>query len=237
MTPEERNLFQDGYSSGLVERIERMPDRRNVINNINNSPAARREIETALGPQRANELEARLRIDGVMDLARGAVQGNSTTARQLAEIGLAGGAYGLTAGSLTSPDPTAALTAALTYGLARGRGAINANVARQVAEMLASNDVNRLRTGMRIIAGNPAMMGALRNFDQAAAKTAAVQLTPAGQPGQAQAAPAPPQQPAQTDAPVAPFDPASIGARKAADGNHYVPDPNRPGKYLRVVVH
>jgi hypothetical protein len=27
------------------------------------------------------------------------------------------------------------------------------------------------------------------------------------------------------------------GARKAKDGHHYVPDPNRPGKYLLVVHH
>ena len=27
------------------------------------------------------------------------------------------------------------------------------------------------------------------------------------------------------------------GARKARDGHHYVPDPNRPGKHLLVVHH
>jgi hypothetical protein len=30
------------------------------------------------------------------------------------------------------------------------------------------------------------------------------------------------------------FDPSSIGARQAPDGNHYLPDPSRPGKYLMV---
>jgi len=30
------------------------------------------------------------------------------------------------------------------------------------------------------------------------------------------------------------FDPASIGARRAPDGRHYLPDPKRPGKYLMV---
>jgi hypothetical protein len=30
------------------------------------------------------------------------------------------------------------------------------------------------------------------------------------------------------------FNPASIGARKAPDGHHYLADPTRPGKYLRV---
>lgn len=31
------------------------------------------------------------------------------------------------------------------------------------------------------------------------------------------------------------FDPTTIGARQAPDGHHYLPDPARPGKYLRVV--
>jgi hypothetical protein len=32
-------------------------------------------------------------------------------------------------------------------------------------------------------------------------------------------------------------DPPVMGARKAKDGNHYLPDPARPGKYLMVVKH
>ena len=31
------------------------------------------------------------------------------------------------------------------------------------------------------------------------------------------------------------FDPTAIGAQQAPDGNHYLPDPKRPGKYLMVV--
>ncbi len=50
------------------------------------------QIQIALGPQRATELESMLRVENVMNMARGAVQGNSTTARQLFEMGLAGGA-------------------------------------------------------------------------------------------------------------------------------------------------
>jgi hypothetical protein len=33
------------------------------------------------------------------------------------------------------------------------------------------------------------------------------------------------------------FHPASIGAQQAPDGNHYLPDPTRPGKYVRVDWH
>lgn len=33
---------------------------------------------------------------------------------------------------------------------------------------------------------------------------------------------------------ISSFNPTSIGARQAPDGNHYLPDPSRPGKYLMV---
>lgn len=35
--------------------------------------------------------------------------------------------------------------------------------------------------------------------------------------------------------PTQPFDPTSIGAQQAPDGNHYLPDPSRPGKYMMVL--
>ncbi|MCK1465776.1 hypothetical protein IVB34_47710 [Bradyrhizobium sp. 2] len=106
MTPQERQLFQDGFVSRFVETLNQVGDRRNILNQIASSPAAREKLNVALGPQRAAELEAGLRVEGIMDLARNAVQGNSTTARQLAELGLAGGAYGLTgAVSIHSATP------------------------------------------------------------------------------------------------------------------------------------
>ncbi|MBR0967912.1 hypothetical protein JQ554_27115 [Bradyrhizobium diazoefficiens] len=73
MSPEERQLFQDGYISRLVQTIEKTGDRRNVVNQIMNSPAAREEMHVAIGPQRTKELEARLRVESIMDRMRGAV--------------------------------------------------------------------------------------------------------------------------------------------------------------------
>jgi hypothetical protein len=49
---------------------------------------------------------------------------------------------------------------------------------------------------------------------------------------QKQPAPTTPTSPAETPAPHT--TPPVEGARKAPDGNWYVPDPNRPGKYLQV---
>jgi hypothetical protein len=165
MSPNERQLFQDGYVSRLVETIEKNPDRRSVLNKISNSPAAREEIRVALGPQRAAEVEARLRVEGIMDLARPAVQGNSTTARQLHELHMAGGMGAGGIGTALVGGPVGLITAALVYGAARGQAVVDERVARHVARLLVSNDVRQLQRGIRIMSRNQNMMNAIRNAD------------------------------------------------------------------------
>lgn len=145
MSPLERQLFQDGFVDRFVQQVRESPDRRSILNQIAASPAARERLSIALGPGRARELTNLLRTESQMDLARGAVQGNSTTARQLAELGLAGGAYTAgTGGNILNPDPTALASAALVYGAARGRHAINSNVSREVARLLTSQNTGLL---------------------------------------------------------------------------------------------
>jgi hypothetical protein len=176
MSPNERQLFQDGYVSRLVETIEKTGDRRSVLNKIMQSPAAREEMNIALGPARAKEVEGRLRIEGIMDLARPAVQGNSTTARQLVELGLAGGVGGYDS---YKGDPQAVMHAALVYGAARGHRVVDERVARQVAKLLASDNVGQLQKGLRILTANKNMMGAIRNADAALGAIAARGAAPA----------------------------------------------------------
>jgi hypothetical protein len=175
MSPEERQLFQDGYVSRLVQTIEQTGDRRTILNKIAQSPAAREELNVALGPQRATEVEARLRIEGIMDLARPAVQGNSTTARQLVELGLAGGVGGYES---FNGDPQALMHAALVYGAARGHRVIDERVAREVARLLVSDDVKQLQRGIRLISKNKNMLGAIRNADAGLAAIAARGTSP-----------------------------------------------------------
>ncbi len=167
MSPVERQLFQDGFVSRFVETLDRVGDRRNILNQVASNPAAREKLEIALGRQRAAELEANLRVEGIMDLARTAVQGNSTTTRQLVELGLAGGVGGV--GYLTS-DPSAIMNAALMWGAARGHRAIDARVAARVAEMLTSQDPRMLLLGIQMIARNNNFMNALRTTDLALAR-------------------------------------------------------------------
>lgn len=167
MSPQERQLFQDGFVSEYIAALNKVGDRRSILNTIAASPAAREKLNIALGPQKAAELEAGLRVEGIMDLARNAVQGNSTTARQLAELGLAGGTYGMSGGGLNPfTDPAAVVNAALVYGAAKGHGKINEAVSRKVAELLTSSDPAKLVRGIQMVARNNALFSSLRSADK-----------------------------------------------------------------------
>jgi hypothetical protein len=181
LSPTQRQLFQDGFVDRLIQKVRMTNNCSNVAAQIGASDAAREQLDIALGPQKAKELMAFLHVENVMDGARKAVQGNSTTARQLFELGLAGGAGELLGGGFGNPlsDPTSYITTALIWGAAKGRAKINENVARQVAQLLTSGDANRINTAMRMIANSPRLFGAVKNTDAALAAIAArgAQLT------------------------------------------------------------
>jgi hypothetical protein len=139
MSAPERDLFREGFASTLINRVRELRDNRDVVKSIFGSPAARERINIALGSKQASELEAFVKGEEMMDRLRVAVQGNSTTARQLAELGLAGGA-GLVVSGGNPLDPKAIATGALIYGLRRGAAKIDSRVARRVGQMLASDD-------------------------------------------------------------------------------------------------
>lgn len=177
MSPTERQLFQDGFVSRYIDELNATGDRRNILNKIAEAPQAREKLNMVLGPNRAAEMEAGLRVEGIMDMARTAVQGNSTTARQLAELGFAGGAYGLgTGGNVLDPNPTAIMNAALVFAAAKGMGRVDQRVARRVAEMLTSNDPQVLTRGVQILARNQRMMDSLRSVDRRIAAAGAEQV-------------------------------------------------------------
>lgn len=161
MSPQERELFRQGFSARLIDDINNTRDRVNVLNKIGQSPEARNKLQVALGPQGYRNIEGFLTVEHAMDRFRGAL-GNSTTARQLVELGLAGGAgYGLSGGDLTTGG-AAALAAFLVR---KGGVRIDERVARRVAEMLTSNDPQVLAQGVRTAMNNRAIMNALRNLD------------------------------------------------------------------------
>lgn len=167
MTPEERTAFGFGFASQLLKAIAEVPikDRSTVATKaFLNSPAARERIEMALGPNGARRLEARVRLETMMEQTRAAVAGNSTTARQLIEAGLAGSVgYGITTGDLNPEHlSAAAITGAMLRGASRQ---IDARVARKVGELLATNDPKIIREAAEMVAKNPRLMDGVRRTD------------------------------------------------------------------------
>ena len=183
MSPAERELFARGYASNLAATIERQSDNRNVLNaTFLNNPAAQERARLALGPDRARQLEALLRAERVLDRARTNL-GNSTTARQLFEIGAAGGATAGAEGLLNQDiNPQHLLTAAIIGGFARrGAQVVDQRVARRVGEMLAADNPAVLARGVAVAARNPRILNALRRATSDAGTAATSVAVPAEQ--------------------------------------------------------
>jgi hypothetical protein len=171
MSDTEKQLFQDGFVSKYIDTLRQVGDTRNILDKINNSPAAKEKLQIALGRDGADKLEANLRVEGIMDYARKAVTGNSTTARQLAELGLAGTGAGV-GGYLSSGDinpigsPGAIASGVATLLATRGKVKIEGNVARKIADLLVSKNPNDLKRGVEIIRKSPQLMESLRGVDR-----------------------------------------------------------------------
>jgi hypothetical protein len=178
MSQPERDLFQRGFASELADRIERTGDRRNVVNSIFlGNPAARQRIEMALGRPRGRQLEALLRAETLTDGLRRAL-GNSTTARQLAEMGMAGaGVAGIEWLKDGDVNPAHAIAGAVTMGLLHhGAKLIDERVSRRVGELLASSDTAQLAKGVQIVSRNHTLFNALRRLTSATARVGAHDL-------------------------------------------------------------
>lgn len=171
MSPTEKQLFQDGFVSKYVQQLNESGDRRSILNKVAESPAARERLNIALGPQRANELEAHMRVEGIMDLSRKAIQGNSTTARQLVELGLAGGSAGYGGMGAYNWDPKQMTYAAIAGAFIGGRHHVDTRLAQRVAEMLISKDPRVLLRGAQVVAKDAKMLNNLRSFDRRFAVT------------------------------------------------------------------
>jgi hypothetical protein len=162
-TAPEREGFATGYASELIDRIKTVGDRTNVINSIFKNQSTRESLELALGPQRAKDIEAYVRVEDLADRLRGAM-GNSTTARQLVELGIgAGGGFALSGG-----DWKGALSGALALKGARYLGErADAKVMENVAKLLTSDNPGNLKIAVAQAAKNPAYMKALENLSNA----------------------------------------------------------------------
>ncbi len=161
MSPQDRDMFKFGFAGSLLSRISQVSDRADLAKKIGDDKDARQRIALALGLNDGRKLMAFVDAEGVMSKFKSAIEGNSTTARQLVELGLAGGTLGY--GEFNN-DPTAMAKAALVYGLARGNRAINENVAKKVAEALTSDDPRLLLKGIELISKDKNLGSAFREL-------------------------------------------------------------------------
>jgi hypothetical protein len=143
MKKAEKEAFKVGYLAQKKEDVLKARDSFDVIQRQFGSPAAREMNEKILGKSASLELEAFARVENIMNnMKRGL--GNSTTARQLAEMGLAGG-IGTGAGLLTGQDwqTTSSLGIMAVIG-SRGARMLNQKVdqkiVKEVGKILLSND-------------------------------------------------------------------------------------------------
>lgn len=145
MTPAEKDAFAVGFSSEIIDAINATRDRVNVITTMFGSESARKRIAIALGPQRARELEAYVKMEQILDMLRTATQGNSTTAKQLIQAGLMGGGAGgmgylASGGDLTTGFSAASIAILGRRGMQLLGKSVDDQVMKRVAEILASSD-------------------------------------------------------------------------------------------------
>lgn len=178
MNPAERDLFREGYASDWAGRvIKNVGDSRDITKAMFNSPNERARAQAVFGPAGMAKIQARMTLETIMDGARKAM-GNSTTARQLIEAGLAGGAL---SGYESGWDPT---KMALGFGMGAGAraglshrlgaemasgaknliGKVDSRTAAHVAELLTSNDPTKLAKGLQMAVGNKKIADGLRRI-------------------------------------------------------------------------
>lgn len=219
MNPSEQKLFEQGYLSSLQRDVKELPDSRDIVKNMINSPGERERMEAVLGSAKSAHFGSMINVERLVNQAYEKL-GNSTTTRQLegtkklkalgGDAAYSGMAYG--AAALLGGGPTAWVTAALVFGARQGARWRSERVANEIARMLTSNDTSVYMRGVRQVS-EPRYQQAIRAFSAA---------------GDAE----------QTKALTTLATDAQMNAHKytteAPDGNHYVPDPDRPGKYLQV---
>lgn len=167
MKPAEREAFETGFASELIDQARSAGDRTNVITRMFKSPEQRAKMEMAFGPARAREIEAFVRVETAMDAFRNAF-GNSTTARQLAEMGVIGGGAWLWTGDYK----TGITAAALTQGARYAGKKIDGNVMTKMAEMLLSNDPALVTKAVHSATMSPQYMAAIDALTQIAGASA-----------------------------------------------------------------
>lgn len=159
MSPADKQAAAVGYASALIRAAGKARDGTNVIDSLFTSPARRELNEIFLGPARARQVEAYVRVELLADRLRNTL-GNSTTARQLVELGIGGGA-----GFALSGDWMGALSgAALAKGGRYAGEKVDARVMEELAKLLVSKDPAAIERAVAQASLSPKWMQAIEQL-------------------------------------------------------------------------
>lgn len=166
-SPAEKKLFASGYSASLIDKVGKTGDTTNVINQVFASPAARAQVELALGKRAATELEPFLRVENIMHMTKNAVQAGSNTAAQLAAMGALGAVSG---GAMSGWNPTHMATGAGLFmagktGMKALGQMVDARVMQSIANALASKDTKAISHAVRNATRSPQSAGAIKAIE------------------------------------------------------------------------
>lgn len=165
MNASEQQAFRTGFASEIIDKIKDGRFRANIIDGAFGSPAKREMMEIVFGKGKARELEAYIRVEEIADRLRGAM-GNSTTARQLMELGIGAGAGTV----LTGGDWKGALSgAAFAKGARFLNQRVDDRVMQEVAKLLMSGDEAMMRKAVHQAMMSPMWMDALEAWGRALA--------------------------------------------------------------------
>lgn len=169
MSKADKDAASVGYASELIDNIKASGDNRNLaIAQFFNSPAARARNELYLGATRAKQLEAYVKVENTVDMLRGAVKGNSTTAEQLIAAGAVGTGVGIATGDWQSGFTVGTLAALGMKGMKLAGKNVDEKVMRNVAEALLSTDPKMLERAIHNASMSKAYMDALEGLMEAA---------------------------------------------------------------------
>jgi len=169
MTQEEQKVFRDAYANELLRKVEGVKDRADISKKFAQSAKDRAELAIGMGPKKAKEFEAWLHLESIAQKAVTELQGNSTTARQLMEMGGVGVGSGVIFGG---GDPTtwrfwqsALIGGAGAYGAQRLNATVAERWAKQVADLLSKkSNPKAFERAMQRLSSNDQLVNRLRDI-------------------------------------------------------------------------
>jgi hypothetical protein len=183
MNPTNQELYKEGWASQLSDNILKTADTRNAVTALLKSPTERKNAEILFGKQGLDKLTARLDLEKIMQSVK-QMLGNSTTAAQLIEAGLAGGAIGSYFGDWEKgaalgvgarAGASKVLKEEVLSGARQMIGYVDKNTAKKVAESLMSDDPRILKEGLERIANSPKLGKLLASIADRVSQAAALQ--------------------------------------------------------------